>query len=531
MASGRETSYDQIPYQGQPFVQTHPDRLATVARLLGLDAPPVDGCRILELGCAEGGNLIPMAVSLPRASLLGVDLSGRQVATGKRLVEELGLKNIELRHASIADLDPSQGPFDYIICHGVYSWVPSPIQERILEICSQQLSRQGLAYVSYNTYPGWHLRGMVRDMLSYHARQFGEPAVQVQQARNLLAFLANSVTEPSNPYGAFLQDELHLIEKSHDGYVFHEHLEEVNEPLYFHQFVERAEAAGLQYLGEADFRVMAPANFPPEVQKVLQMLAADIIRLEQYMDFLRNRMFRQTLLCHADIHLSRRLRGEMIAGFYAASAITPVNQHPNLRSTEPEEFRTPDGLVFSVSQPLSKAALCQLSDDWPRYVTVADLRHKARRRLQAEGAQESGEAVDDFQILGQCLVTAYATASKGHVVDLLVSAPRHTLKIAEQPLGSPLARYQSASGNRVTNLRNETVDLDDLDRHVLLHLDGTRNSLDVVEMLVALVEQGSLRVDEKDRPVPSAARVRALLQSAVGRVLPKLATLALLIEP
>jgi len=249
------------------------------------------------------------------------------------------------------------------------------------------------------------------------------------------------------------------------------------------------------------------------------------------MDFLRNRMFRQTLLCHAEIRLSRWLRAEIVAGFYAASAVTPANQHPNLCSTEPEEFQTPDGLVMSVSQPLSKAAFWQLSDVWPRYLTVADLRQKARQQIQAEGGQDGGEAVDDFQILGQCLVTAYATASEHRIVDLLVSAPRYMLEIGDRPRGSPLARYQAASSNHVTNLRNETVALDDLDRQVLLHLDGTRNCGDLLQMLVGLVERGILRVDEKDRPAPSAARVREILESAVDRELPKLASLALLVDP
>ena len=187
--------------------------------------------------------------------------------------------------------------------------------------------------------------------------------------------------------------------------------------------------------------------------------------------------------------------------------------------------------MISVSQPLSKAAFCQLSDVWPRYLTVAELRQQARQRIQADGIADGGNAVDDFQVLGQCLVTAYTTASKRHIVDLLVSAPRYALEIEDRPRGSPLARYQAATCNRVTNLRNETVALDDLDRQVLLRLDGTRKPRDLLEMLVSLVEQGVLRVDEKDRPPPSPARVREILEVAVDRELPKLASLALLVGP
>src|SRR5262245_48330424 len=112
--------YDVVPYGQLAFAQTHPDRLATVARIFGLVPPPVGTCRVLELGCASGANLIPMAFNLPGASFVGVDLSHVQVQSALATVEALGLRNIEIRHASILDVGLQWGQFDYIICHGVY---------------------------------------------------------------------------------------------------------------------------------------------------------------------------------------------------------------------------------------------------------------------------------------------------------------------------------------------------------------------------------------------------------------------------
>src|SRR5262245_58637378 len=169
------TSYDEIPYSNTAFSYTHPDCLATVAALYGLTPPPVDRCRVLELGCGRGGNLIPMALALPDSRFLGIDLSARQIASGQEMVTALGLANIELRPFSILDVDESFGLFDYIICHGVYSWVPAEVQDKILAICARNLAPNGVAYVSYNTYPGWHQRGTVREMLCYHVQQFREP--------------------------------------------------------------------------------------------------------------------------------------------------------------------------------------------------------------------------------------------------------------------------------------------------------------------------------------------------------------------
>jgi 2-polyprenyl-3-methyl-5-hydroxy-6-metoxy-1,4-benzoquinol methylase len=163
VAHNQSTSYDEVPYESHPYPQTHPSRLAAVATLFGLRPPAVETARVLELGCAAGGNLTPVAEAFPKATLLGVDASARQIGDGQRFVERLGLSNLTLKHANILDLGPDLGTFDYIICHGVFSWVQTPVQEKILDICAKHLSPSGIAYISYNTYPGWHMRGMIRD--------------------------------------------------------------------------------------------------------------------------------------------------------------------------------------------------------------------------------------------------------------------------------------------------------------------------------------------------------------------------------
>src|SRR5262245_16820704 len=172
MSDALLTSYEEVPYESKPIPGSHPDSLATMAILCGMQPPPIDRCRVLELGCAAGGNLLPMAQTVPDGRFVGIDLSPRQVADGQALIDALGLTNLELRALSILDVGEDFGTFDYIICHGVFSWVPREVQDKILAICRRHLAPNGVAYVSYNTYPGWHLRGMVRDMLTYHARQF-----------------------------------------------------------------------------------------------------------------------------------------------------------------------------------------------------------------------------------------------------------------------------------------------------------------------------------------------------------------------
>src|SRR5262249_55972164 len=157
------------------------------------------------------------------------DLSARQVADGQKVVEALGLTNVELKHLSITDY-AGFGAFDYIVCHGVYSWVAAAVQDKILEICATGLAPQGVAYVSYNTYPGWHTRGMLCDIMCSHAQRFAAPRERVGQARALLDFLARSVPRQGGAYGVLLKEEVELLRGKPDSYLLHEHLEEHNEP-------------------------------------------------------------------------------------------------------------------------------------------------------------------------------------------------------------------------------------------------------------------------------------------------------------
>src|SRR6516165_12727057 len=101
MSDDIQESYDAVPYESLPFNETHPDRLAALATLFGMSPAPAERCRVLELGCASGGNLIPMAVALPGSSFVGVDLSPRQIADGNEVVRALNLSNIELRSLDI----------------------------------------------------------------------------------------------------------------------------------------------------------------------------------------------------------------------------------------------------------------------------------------------------------------------------------------------------------------------------------------------------------------------------------------------
>lgn len=526
-----QTAYDQIPYNSVSFPQTHPDRLATVATLLGLDPPPIERCRVLELGCASGGNLLPMAQGLPGSEFVGLDLSGRQVSEGQKAIAALGLKNIVLLHQNLLEVEPDFGQFDYIIAHGVYSWVPPAVQAKLLDICRRNLRPNGVAYVSYNTYPGWRLHSTVRDMLLYHLQQVAEPAERISQARELIDFLAESILAEGNPHASFLHSYVNYVRErflpdGDDAYLFHNELAEVNEPVYFHQFAERAAEHGLKYLGEAQFQTMLATNLPPKVAASLSRIARNTIALEQYMDFLRNRTFRQTLLCHQEVQLKGKLTPDRLAYFYMASSALPESPELDIFSTRVDKFRAPNGDTLATDHPITKAALFHLSRMWPQAVQFNDLLAAACRLLNINVPQDP--LSPDRQILGANLLKGFTYNED--LVEFHVYAPHFTLEIGDRPVVSPVARYEARRGSRVTNLRHELVNLEGLPHSMFPYLDGSWNRAGLLRILEKWVAEGVLEVRQEDGGPMAANQLRDTLAEMLESTLRSLANAALLIS-
>lgn len=511
------TSYDDVPYESSSFPQTHPDRLAALARLFGLDPAPVDRCRVLELGCAMGANLVPMAFNLPGSDFVGVDSSARQVAVARATAGELDLTNIRIEHASILDVDRHWGEFDYLICHGVYSWVPEAVQEKILAIAAENLSPNGVAFVSYNTYPGWHMREAIRHMMRYHADQFGDIPERLEQARALIDFLAGAV-DTTTYYGALLQEELKLVRRVRDSYLFHDHLEEVNAPVYFHEFIARADRHGLRYLAEPDFATMLASGFPAEVAETLDRISPDVVRAEQYMDFLRNRFFRQTLLCRAEHRLNRHLTRASLRGLMVASAVAP--EAPDGDRTS---FRMPDGRSVTTDFPLTRAALSVLAEYWPLALDQETLLALASERVVA--VPDEGESEKQWAVVLDDLLRCYTFGG----VDLRTWQAPCTNRVTVKPRVSGLVAQQARKGRTVTSQRHEPVELDPLGIFLASLLDGTHDRAALLRELTGAVARGELVIKRADEPVTDARGDQEILASAIDEGLRIFARRALLV--
>jgi hypothetical protein len=234
---------------------------------------------------------------------------------------------------------------------------------------------------------------------------------KVKQARNLLDFLARAVSAEKSPYSLLLQTEVEALRGYTETYLYHEHLEKDNRPCYFFQFAERAAAHGLRYLGEAELRVMVPSNYPPEIANVLQLLSQDLIHLEQYMNFLRNRLFRQTLLCHANLTPNYGLRWERLRPFHFRSRARPQDASLNVAAPGVSTFQGSDGAAVNTSMPLMKAALAALADAWPCALAFTELVRQARARLLAAGATTVESEAAAVAALGPTLLSVYASGT------------------------------------------------------------------------------------------------------------------------
>src|SRR5262245_5975192 len=272
----------------------------------------IERCRVLEVACGDASNLLPIAYGLPESEFAGFDLAARPIVAGQRAAERIGLRNLTLVQRDIADFPTESGQYDYIIAHGVYSWVPLETRDRLLALLARHLAPDGVAFVSYNLYPGCHVRRMVWEMLRFHTDHLPDPQQRIEEAKTLARLLANG-RSVHDEYSTAVRRELEQVADRDPTVLFHDDLAETNDPVYFHQFAEHAVRHGLQFLGEAELQTMGYGGLAPEARSVFAHF--DRLTREQYLDFMRGRRFRQTLLCHAGIALDGEIGPDKFDGF------------------------------------------------------------------------------------------------------------------------------------------------------------------------------------------------------------------------
>lgn len=428
-------SYEETPYLSNAFKWCAPGYIRAAAHLYGVKLPEVATARILEIGCAAGGNCLPAAFLYPKATIVGIDISVTQIREGQGVIKRAGLKNIQLYAMCLTEITPEFGQFDYIIMHGVLSWVPEEIQPALFRVCQQNLSPKGAAYISFNTYPGWKAHELLREMMLWHSAEAASTKERIQKSRELLPFLMQSMAA-HNP----LQSMLHQIVKNiptssnSDYYLAHEYLELHNNPMYLSDFAHLAQQHDLRHVGDVDVREELLERHGLHTNKDFIQLAKtkNSIEQQQLLDYAVGRSFRKSVVVresfaaqHAVEPDLRRLQELLFAGWF--------------KRQDGLSYQTLTESIYIECQAV-QAMLDQLGQNWPRPILGNDLKAFAYQQGVSERRAQAAleylflfvpiEICRSYEDLPYCLQDYYVGLVDG-VEQITLDRQRYKLHISD----------------------------------------------------------------------------------------------------
>ncbi len=472
-------SYDELPYDSLPLPETQPDFLAAVARLHGFDAPEPGRARILELGCAQGGNLIPLAWRWPESRCVGVELSRVQAEAGAAFIRHLGLSNVRIVHGDLAALPGDLGEFDYIVAHGVFSWVPPAVQQALLELCRRHLSPHGIAYLSFNVEAGWNPLQPLRTALTERTAADLPAPARFEQALRVLDELEAEWSDP------VLLKEIAYLKSAAPSYLFHEYLAEFNAPMRFAEFAAQLDTHGLRYIGEAGPR-RAVVELEDGWGLIPESMAGRWLDAEAALDEALATRFRRAVIARADAPCAQPPQAEALSGL-AFYADVRSDEEIDLGEATGQRFVNPAGNTFPVSLPAMKAAAMALTAAYPGALDYAALLSAARQVMAEFGVGGEVDEAGFCEALFQLVIV--------HGVMPTVSAGTADVELEARPCAHALARLQAKSpGWIVSGARHVAMDLDPSGRALLGLLDGSRTIEELVAIMQATLARAGLEL-------------------------------------
>jgi len=492
-----EYTYDSVPYPSMVFPHIRPDQIGAISSLHGVRPDSIEDCRVLELGCGDGTNLLSIAYTMPESHCVGFDLSAPRIQEAKNNAGAIGIANAEFHHLDLLDYEPDKfGEFDFIIAHGVYSWVPEPVREKILWIYEQSLKPNGVGFISYNLYPGWHLREMVREAMRFQTELIDDPQSKVANALRFVEFLKET-SKPGSLYRSLLEEQFTYLGKQAPESIFHDDLAAINQPFYFRQFVEQVENAGLQFISELEPMSMFTDDLPSFAQEALEKLWDDPKRREQYLDFIRGRLFRSTLLCRRNRsgQWSYRALPKAIESLFFATKSLPSEPLSSLTDGSEVAFSAEER-HFETDHPLVKSLLGLLGSHWPRRFSFPEIEESLN--IGSDGS--SGAKAETERVI---LWNALVRLITANIIEPRCFRPRISLSVSQEPKVSDFARWQAACGfasrgdlSGVTSMHGANIPIEnDVLRELIFFSDGTRDHSDLA---AAIIEKVKVRPEEKD---------------------------------
>lgn len=544
------TAYDHLPYPDFVHSKTDPNNLAAIAKVMGLPARDPRDCRVLEIACGTGANLVAMASLYPDSKFVGFDLSATQVHRGLAMAQQLNLSNVTLTCDSIETFPVTDEGFDYVLAHGIYSWIPETVADRLLGLCRDALSEGGLALVSYNAYPGWHAKMMIRELLHRQTNPNASPSQRFEQGKRFLRGLIESAPAET-AYGKTLREELHGLEQSDPRYVVHEQFEEFNRPCYLKDFLDAASRHGMKYVGEANLNNLHRSNLTPAKIDELQQLS--LIEREQQIDYLRRRTFRQSILCREDLRRQdwgceetgrekMGLAGSTSWGIPDADSIGHVHLSCNAvcdrlpttmdslievaRTHAEIAFKTTDGIVATVRSKHTMVALLWLQQAWPGSMDFEDL----CRRINDLGKQTESNPLpplDETSTAG--LQRELMELAIAGMVELQAVARKLMSEVSEKPIASPTARLFARQGPNVPNQKHQSILLDEPTRVLIEHADGEHTHDALKDVLVKWFSDGRIVLQQNAVAVTDPKMIEQFIAAQLPGILNSLAAKAFFI--
>lgn len=514
-----DDGYDVLPYPSMPITYAQPAHLAALGILFGMVPPAVDHARSLELGCASGGNIIPLAARFPSASFLGIDLSHRHISDGRKRIAKCALQNVQLRQDDLTTIDLSGEQFDYVICHGVFSWVPRATQDAILGLCRDALAPNGLATISYNVLPGWHMRHVIRDLCLYYAGKDGTPQSRVAKARVALEQIAEC-TDDTEPYGHLLRTEARRLKRVPSSYMLGEFLALENTPCYVQDFIQRAKGFGLDFLCEADLFDAVPQTLDAATRnRITSLVAPDRLAQEQQIDYITGRLFRRSVLVRQQTDTAPRRvpRPDQLSFLHIASPIRPdgvTNENGTI------VFKDERERPITVKDPTIGHALKRLGAAFPKTLSCDELLGGTQMdpKAKPEDAERLRHAIFTMVLAGRASISVLPL-QVGNAAD-------------EWPKAWRFAQIEAMSGQPwITSLRHVGIPMHPVLLVLLPYLDGTHARPELRALLFNALERGVVQVPELpgDQPLPLRETIDALAGTYLDWSLSYLARHALLV--
>jgi methyltransferase-like protein len=471
--------------------------------------------------------LIPFAAAHRRARAVGIDLSQVQIDQGRTRAQALSLDNLQLLAGDIARMNLAElGQFDFVIAHGVYSWVPKEVQDALLSAFRRLLAPEGVAYISYNAYPGWKSKEILRDAMLLASGGSATPEEKVREARRMVDFL-EEVTGADRALARILAESREHALGYGDAYLLHDELETFNSPCYFYEMLGRAGAHGLAFLAEARPEVMIPGNYGPKVAEYLnEKCGAVQVLVEQYLDFVADRTFRESLLVHAERAPQIRYNPDhsRYRRLHIAARVPPADGQTRLDHSR-QDYLYSDGATLFTNDPGIKAALDALTARWPWTLSWQELVDAVQAQLVSAGFNPSDKLSDHIDGLMEVLILQGQARFR---LDPVLPEPAQGRLRLDETARRMAELTRGESDASTFNLWHETLILSPVDRHLLPLLDGTHDRDALVEVLLAIDRENPIRIERDGEPLSGDAERRDALTEYVDSMPERLTELMLL---